>query len=113
MVNLSEEEKIKIIKEKVILDYNCYNSIDKIELEAIQGLLDLYQKEKEKNKKLKELLQKKNNYTHQLEKDLFEGCSNYVVRKDELREIIKEKAKTDTYNFKTIDIKDLEEILGE
>ena len=33
--------------------------------------------------------------------------------KDKLREIIKEKAKTDTYNFKTIDIKDLEEILGE
>ena len=46
---MKEEEIIKIIKEKIILDFNCYNPIDKIELQAIQGLLDLYQKEKEKN----------------------------------------------------------------
>ena len=49
---MSEEEIIKIIKEKIILDFNCYNPIDKIELEAIQGILDLYNKEKEKNKEL-------------------------------------------------------------
>lgn len=54
------------------------------------GILKLYQKEKEENKKIKELLQKKNKYTHQLEKDLFEGCSNYVIKKDEIREKIKE-----------------------
>lgn len=36
------------------------------------------------------MLQKKNKYTHQLEKDLFEGCSNYVIKKDEIREKIKE-----------------------
>lgn len=49
---MSEEKIIKIIKEKIILDFNCYNPIDKVELEAIQGLLDLYQQEKEKNKGL-------------------------------------------------------------
>ena len=53
---MSEEEIIKIIKEKIILDFNCYNPIDKIELEAIQGILDLYNKEKEKNKELEERL---------------------------------------------------------
>ena len=37
----------------------------------------------------------------------------YYINKNKIREIIKEKAKTDTYNFKTIDIKDLEELLGE
>ena len=105
---MTEEEKKAIKEIENYLDYEGSVSIN-----AISTLYTLYNKEKEKNKKLKELLQKKNNYTHQLEKDLFEGCSNYVVRKDELREIIKEKAKTDTYNFKTIDIKDLEEILGE
>ena len=55
---MSEEEIIKIIKEKIILDFNCYNSIDKIELEAIQSLLDLYNKEKEKNKKIQEYIDK-------------------------------------------------------
>ena len=33
--------------------------------------------------------------------------------KDLLKELIKEKAKTDTYNFKTIAVKDIEELLGE
>ena len=32
--------------------------------------------------------------------------------KDLLKELIKEKAKTDTYNFKTIAVKDIEELLG-
>lgn len=49
---MSEEEIIKIINEKIILDFNYYNPIDKIDLEAIQGLLNLYNKEKEKNKEL-------------------------------------------------------------
>lgn len=32
---------------------------------------------------------------------------------DKIRKLIKEKAKTDTYNFKTILVKDIEELLGE
>lgn len=72
--------------------------------EAMEELLKIYNKQekeinklKEQNKKLKELLQKKNNYTHQLEKDLFEGCSNYVIKKDEIREKIKELKEKGNY----------------
>lgn len=37
---------------------------------------------------------------------------NYIS-KDKIRELIKEKAKTDTYNFKTISVKDINELLEE
>lgn len=90
---MSEKEIISRIKQLIytlIVNRKYIRvNIEQIKIqEALEGLLDLYNKEKEKNKKLKELLQKKNEYTHDLEKDLFEGCSNYVVRKDEIREII-------------------------
>jgi argonaute-like protein implicated in RNA metabolism and viral defense len=78
---MSEKEAIKEIEN--YLDYE-----GSVSIQAISILYTLYKKEKEKNKKLEELLQKKNEYTHELEKDLFEGCSNYVVRKDEIKEII-------------------------
>lgn len=62
MRNLSEEEIIKYLytMEKEYrrfgdLDNPDYEDSDKIH-QAIQGLLDLYNKEKEKNKKLKEKL---------------------------------------------------------
>ena len=114
MVNLSEEEIIKIIKEKVILDYNCYNSIDKIELEAIQGLLDLYNKEKEKNKNL--LLQLKDSENELLE------VTNNIISTDEIGEKIKELEKNKntevnifSHDFFTLErtIKVLEELLEE
>lgn len=69
---MKEEEIIKIIKEKILLDFNCYNPIDKIELQAIQGLLNLYEKEKEKNKELLEGLKYRVNYCKLLEKELYE-----------------------------------------
>lgn len=35
------------------------------------------------------------------------------ISKDKIRELIKEKAKTDTYNFKTVAVKDIEKLLEE
>ena len=34
------------------------------------------------------------------------------IEKYKIKDLIKEKAKTDTYNFKTIAVKDIEELLG-
>ena len=54
MVNMREEE-IKEVLENVIRTNKysgLYSTVDVI-TEAIQGLLDLYEKEKEKNKTLK------------------------------------------------------------
>lgn len=51
---MSEEEIIKQLKDSCILDNNCYevDCLFEKDLEAIRSLLDLYQKAKEKNKKL-------------------------------------------------------------
>lgn len=139
MVNLSEEEKI-VDRVSMIDQWKTSGDIyTQDELNAIGELLDLYykqQKQIERQDKLIEKLlniklyacdenknkecNKKNCYvngggcdaTTDITKVKYINLDDYVS-KDELREIIKEKAKTDTYNFKTIDIKDLEEILGE
>ena len=50
---------------------------------------------------LKELMAHKNSYTKQLEEDLFENASNYVVSKDKIREKIEEYKKPK--NFKEVD----------
>lgn len=52
----------------------------------IQGLLGLYNKEKEKNQELKVLIEQNLKYSHNLEKDLFENCSNYIVSKNKIKE---------------------------
>lgn len=57
---------------------------------AIEGLLDLYQKEKEKNKELTEMLEHKITYCNELEQDLFENSNNYVINKDKIRQKIEE-----------------------
>lgn len=42
---------------------------------------------------------------------VYTGTDNFIS-KDKIKELIKEKAKTDTYNFRTIAVKDIEELLG-
>jgi len=76
---MSEEEIIKEIE-----------SLSPSE-EACEGILHLYNKEKEKNKELKVLIEQNLKYSHNLEKDLFENCSNYVVSKEKIREKLKEE----------------------
>jgi len=116
---MSEEEIIKIIKEYLSKEYiECTKigavSMPNEEWYAIQALLDLYNKEKEKNKELKVLIERNLKYSHNLEKDLFENCSNYVVSKDKIRKKISvlEKIQSEFTNneelrIKIITLKDL------
>lgn len=46
---MSEEEIIESVKYHILLEYNGFCNIDKV---SLQGILDLYQKEKEENIKL-------------------------------------------------------------
>lgn len=88
---MSEEEVIKVLKNHAqytnakVIDANTRKEY-KVS-EAIDGLLDLYNKEKEKNKELEEMLKHRIKYTNELEKDLFENASNYVIPKSKVREI--------------------------
>ena len=80
------EEEIIIECNKLLITLKNSHIDGKI----IQILYDLNEKEKEKNKELKILIEQNLKYSHNLEKDLFENCSNYVVSKDKIREKIKE-----------------------
>ena len=51
------------------------------------NFIDKLQKE---NEELKEMLKNRIRYTNELEQDLFENASNYVVSKDKIRDKIKE-----------------------
>ena len=53
-------------------------------------VLNLIEKQQKEIENLKELMAHKNGYTKQLEEDLFENASNYVVSKDKIREKIKD-----------------------
>ena len=91
---MSEEEIIYNCKkriEKLKLDY----AITNYDLQAIQGLLDLYEKEKQEKEKFKKALEKRITYCNELEKNLFENCSKYVISKDKIRDLIKELEKQD------------------
>ena len=59
---MSEEEIIKRLKDTISLfngDTHCFTYSDNERVEAMQGLLDLYQKEKEKNKELEDKIKRK------------------------------------------------------
>lgn len=88
---MSEEEIIKECK-RIIFEYGCIRKDtegEKEDLQALEGLLDLYNKEKEEKEKFKKALGKRITYCNELEKDLFENCSNYVISKDKIKEKIK------------------------
>lgn len=68
-------------KELNIYQWNSYDDIFKEYKQAIQGLLDLYQKEKEKNEKLENELMEK-------ELAIKEIQEQYYVSKDKIRELL-------------------------
>ena len=95
---LTEEDVIRYLEE-------CNESQDiygfcYIPEKVCSKILDLYNKEKEEKEKFKEAFIKRMEYSHELEKDLFENASNYVVSKDKIKEKIKELEQ---------DVKDFEE----
>lgn len=114
-ISKEEKEAIETLKNIVIQEYDWWiNKGDYAESnvkeanDAIKTILNLIKKHQKEIEGLKELLQKKNNYTHELEKDLFEGCSNYVVRKDKIRKKMKEVKELSTAGYEI-----LKELLGE
>lgn len=95
---MSEEEIMKILKDTISLfnnDTHCFTHSDDERVGAIQGLLDLYQKEKEKNNQSRiEIV--KNDYVdtdklalnYRLYKDLAYEYQGNCVTKNKLKEII-------------------------
>lgn len=63
-----------------------------------------------RNKELEEMLQHRIKYTNELEKDLFENASNYVVPKSVIKEKIEEYKHQYETKFQRIDI--LQNIIG-
>ena len=96
MSELSEEEIIKILKhviEPADIEhmsfyeiYENYVPLPKLN-EAIQGLLDLYQKEKEKDKKIKEIVDLYNN-TLQCTRKYNDELANILC---DLQELLEER----------------------
>ena len=94
------EEDIKIVKEKLktiesLCTDDCINKSVVIEplkyaIENILGRLEQLEKEKAE---LERMLRHRIKYSQELEKDLFEGCSNYVVPKSVIEEKIEELEK--------------------
>ena len=86
---MNEEEKIfdiEINKDNAIEILG--NTLKKFEVrsselymlkKAIKYILADYDKILKENQQLKELIAHKNEYTKQLEEDLFENCNNYVI----------------------------------
>ena len=121
-------------EEELVILQNIQYALDNVgsvgfEFDDIQGLLNLYQtkteqletalnslkKEKEKNKELKILSEQNLKYSHNLEKDLFENCSNYVVSKDKIRKKIKEYEGLKEMDMQAYEeqVKPLQELLEE
>lgn len=81
--SMSEEEILKRIKYRVN-ELKLNYAIDNLDLKAMQGLLDLYNQEKEKNKKLEEGIRQ---IKDKLEIEDYYNCQDGA---DELTRLLKE-----------------------
>jgi len=97
MSNLSEEEVIEKIKHLIkssndrtdLLSY-----LDKKTKESLQGLLDLYQQEKEKNKELElDLEEMTKSNEHKKEHWVHKAVLNSYINKDKIKIFIEENTK--------------------
>ena len=57
---------------------------------AIKTLIEAYEKQSKEIEELKENMRKRVTYCNEIEKDLFENCSNYVISKDKIKAKIEE-----------------------
>lgn len=99
---LSDEERkaianLKIEYEKLIKEDNILFPLYKSDAKRLIEIIEKQSKEIEELKedidKFKKALGKRITYCNELEKDLFENCSNYVVSKDKIKAIIEEYEK--------------------
>ena len=86
---LSKQEKKAINKMTAKKDLYKGDLID-ISKEEAKIILNLIAKLQKENEKLNKLLKFSLDYRHKLEEDLYEGASNFILRKDKIREIIEE-----------------------
>ena len=107
---LSDEEKkaIKNIKK----EFEKNHILPDIANEDLGTLLNLVKTLIAENKELKEMLKHRIEYTNELEKDLFENCSNYVIPKSKVEEKIEEVEQWGLYNMKIPKLSTLDERLG-
>ena len=116
-MNEEEKQAFEILKGLEFYEYEWYvrtdilvghanETVERVRkaIEIIVSLINKQQKQKEKLKK--ELRQERTMNIEAL--NTLKEC----IHKDKIKDLIKEKAKTDTYNFKTIAVKDIEELLA-
>ena len=102
---MSEKEIIE-----ALTNYDLSNHFNNNKFfEAINRLLFLYNKEKEKNRELQVIVDDIKNGVY-IDYPEFE---DKYISKDKIRTLIKETAYPDTYNFKTISVSKLEKLLEE
>ena len=78
------EEIIELCKEELNNnDKNVTATLDLIDLKELRNLIN-------RTKELEEMLKHRIKYTNELEQDLFENASNYVIPKSKVKEKIEE-----------------------
>ena len=94
-----EKKEFKCLKEKIEMNklYGIDIYLNKEQVKIIENLF----KEIEE---LKENMRKRIIYCNELEKDLFENCSNYVVSKDKIKTIIEELQEDIKYSANPLSI---------
>ena len=89
-MNDEEKKAVEFIRDLIAWDVRQYLCPNKEECKNLEIILNLIEKQQKKIENLKKLMAHKNGYTKQLEEDLFENASNYVVSKDKIRDKIEE-----------------------
>ena len=84
---LKEDEILKKEKEQA---WEEWNNLEQGSYETEQKLKQQIKELQKKNDELKKLMAHKNWYTQKLEEDLFENASNYVIKKEKVKDKIKE-----------------------
>lgn len=88
-------------KEQIEIMEKEFNRLEDLEddREQLKGLLN---KEKEERQKFEKAFKQRMEYSHELEKDLFENCSNYVISKDKIRKILDKYAMTEITEYDNV-----------
>ena len=109
---MKEEEIIKNIENRIVISLKAGAKYIGVTREEIQGLIDLYNKEKEKNRILEE---KQNSLAFKTNNYMNEVLSNNIISKDKIREKIKVLEMEIRYDFidNTKAIKVLKQLLEE
>lgn len=88
---MSEEEIIKILKDTISLfnnDTHCIIRSDNERVEAMQGLLDLYNKEKEKNSKAIGMLKEEIKHCENENAEMYDKCHIQLKFNKHLLEVL-------------------------